>query len=189
MWHMQWNKSTSKDRRQRQETHKMKRTIATMIVAAMIGAAVPAMMATPATAATRGALVTVVQHHPATNSAQDTSNGLCVSCGYDPVPKPDPNWLVAVSFGWVIYVHFSHRALGGALLEGFVGGAAAGLTWLCSTISIGYLVPACMVIAGFLAAYFLGVIDQAYNEGRSIVFEFTYALSYFGYLIVPNSWT
>jgi len=153
-----------------------KRLIIAVIMAAMLSCAVPVLTSSPASAAPVVATVT-------------PAGWVCTTyeCYYVPPPPPIP--LVQVSFGWVIYVHLSHAALGDVLFDTFLGGAAAGIGFACTLIGIGVLTAACAVLFGAAFAYFIALFEQAYGIGDGIVLEWTYVLGYFGYLIAPDSWT
>ena len=145
-----------------------------VIMAAMLSCAVPVLTSSPASAA-----------------VQTEGYGVPVIPPTWPLPAPTPPTVppVQVTFGWVIYVHFSHQAIGGALLTAFVAGAGAAAGYVCTLITLGVLVPVCLAVIGFFATYFINLFNQAYHDGDGIVLEFTYVLSYFGYLIAPDSWT
>jgi hypothetical protein len=107
-----------------------------------------------------------------------------------PQPSPHPaSCYVAVTAGWVIYVHFCHNAVYGALLTALVYGVGAGMGWACTLITIGTLVPVCLALVGFAAAYIIGLFVQANRTGGGIVLMFTYTGNYDGYMLVGDSWT
>lgn len=100
---------------------------------------------------------------------------------YPVVVDPD------VTFGWVIYVYFSHSELYWEQVLHLVDGVGAGISWLCG-LATWVLGIVCGLVFLWLATYFDGIIQTAYNRGGGVVFEWTYWLSYYGYMYA-GSWS
>lgn len=132
-------------------------------------------------------LPTVLPSHPVQAPASGTGQtqpGGSVSC-----LKKGPGQDVSVSFGWVIYVHFYHKDVGGVLLTALVEGAAAAASFGCSALSLGWLTAACVALIAIFAAVVIGWFQTAYARGGGIVLEWTYAGGFYGYSYVGDNWT
>lgn len=103
------------------------------------------------------------------------------------VPHSITDIFPSITFGWVIYLNYTHKQVGSVLLQAFVAGAGAAAALVCATAGIGFLGGVCAFIFAFATAYMIGIMQQAYSKGTGIVLEFTYAGTWFGYL--DANWT
>ena len=95
----------------------------------------------------------------------------------------------SVTFGWVIYLHWSHSEVGNVLLNAFFAGVGAASAVACTAGSLGVLTAPCMALFGFVFGAVIAMFNMAYSRGGGLVWEFTYALGYCGYMYVGNNWS
>jgi hypothetical protein len=99
----------------------------------------------------------------------------------------------SISFGWVIYVHFSEGECGGiALVNAVYGSSGAGIVADWVALVLGAWDP----IAGAVAAVVLLLWDMfawlsttAFHRGGGLVLEFSYDLQLAGAMYVGNNWS
>jgi hypothetical protein len=128
-----------------------------------------------------------VPTRPTPSPAKDTVSGdkNCVTA--TPTSGIHPN--LGVSFGYEIYVHFTHQDLSNTLVTAFVAGFAAAAGVACSAASLGWLTYPCAAVVAFVGALFLNWCSTAYNRGGGLLLDFTYLGSFTGYSYVGNNWT
>ena len=95
----------------------------------------------------------------------------------------------SVSYGWLIYVHYTHSEVGSALWQGAIWGSAGFATAACSTLSVGWLTVSCAALFEGSAGYFSSLFSTAYSRGGGIVLEYSYGGWYVGCEYVGNNWT
>lgn len=94
-----------------------------------------------------------------------------------------------ISFGWVIYVHFSHQEVGEVVWTAFFAGAGAALGAACAAISLTLLTAGCVFLAAAATTVMIGIFQTAFNRGGGLVLEFLYNGDPYGYEYVGNNWT
>ncbi len=94
-----------------------------------------------------------------------------------------------VSFGWVIYVHWSHTEVQNILIQAFFVGIGASAALACDFISVGLLIPVCTFLFAASTYAVISQFNTAYNRGGGLVWEFAYSGSPVGYIYVGDNWS
>lgn len=95
---------------------------------------------------------------------------------------------VGVSFGWYIYVHFTHADVEGVMLDTLGNGSFAAVAWACSRIPDPYIAGACAVLAAIYYGFIQYWFSQAAQRGGGLLLDFTYIGSFYTWTYVSNSW-
>ena len=95
----------------------------------------------------------------------------------------------SVSFGWVIYVHWSHKEVQNILIQAFFAGIGTAAALACDFISVGLLIPVCTFLFAASTYAVISQFNTAYNRGGGLVWEFAYNGSPVGFMYVGNDWS